>query len=202
MAKIQGIAKYSTGGCTVGKYLFLLPDIKAVDEEKYKVVELDTIGLVEKTTLLVLLDDKCRCCGKVLEYGKQSNKSGGKVDFCSESSEEFCRRNAWPDDKAQGFIQVTDQHILKNSVSIFSFPDKALKAISKGPYLCVGLISQTVLVLNDFHQQASIVQVDFSSLFIDDFIYIGLHSCSIKKYSFNGQELNTIETLAIPHTFL
>lgn len=202
MAKIQGIAKYSTGGCAVGKYLFLLPEIKAVDGESYKVVELDTIGLMEKTTLLVLLDDKCRHCWRTLENGGKGNKPGVKVDSCTERLEEFCRRNTLPDDKPQGFIQVTDQHILKSSKPIFSFPDKALKAVSKGPHLCAGLISQTVLILKNYQQQASITQVDFSSLFIDDFIYIGLHSCSIKKYSFNGEELNTIETLAIPHTFL
>ncbi|OMJ67477.1 hypothetical protein SteCoe_35356 [Stentor coeruleus] len=202
IAKIQNISKYSTGGCSVDKYLFVLPDIKAVDSESYKVVELDTIGLIEKATLLVLLDDKCRCCGRILEYDKQTNKPDEKIVLCSEDSESFCKRNTWSDGKTQGFIQVTDQNILKNSIPIFLFPDKALQAVSKSPYLCVGLISQTVLIFNNFHQQASITQVDFSSLFIDNFIYIGLHSCSIKKYSLNGQELNTIETLAIPHTFL
>ena len=105
--------------------------------------------------------------------------------------------------KKQGkYVQITENKILSCEQEKFVFSNKALCCYILNNFCCVGLISQTVLFFDDYQLVFSIENIDFSTVFIADFVYIGLQQSVIKKLDFSGQEIELIETVGIPHSYL
>lgn len=99
-------------------------------------------------------------------------------------------------------IQITEQAIHYASEIKYQFQDSCFCSYIKDDSVCVGLLSQSVLYFYQFELIYRVENLDFSAIYISDKVYIGLQTSELKAFDFKGKELDGVDILGIPHSYL
>lgn len=99
------------------------------------------------------------------------------------------------------YIQITEWQIL-DSRNTYKFPYKALCGSTSFPCSCIGLINQSVLFFNSFSLIYTKNDVDFSTIWVCEKVFIGMQTGNVCICSHSGEELEMIMETGVPHSYL